>query len=133
LVFAPTIFAKAHLVHSAAPAISCTILSPPEVRRHISTSLPAGTGLAQLICGLLLKRVVENRQVTMQEALPFNGLVITMLATSSPGRIVHLKGTDSAAAGAESNPPTNANQQIDDLALMKPARVISLPPFSTRR
>jgi hypothetical protein len=45
--------------------------------------------------------------------------VMTMLATSSPGKIVHLKGTDSAAAGAERNPPTNANQQIDDLALMK--------------
>ena len=38
-------FRPIHFVHSACPSVSFTILSPPEVSRHISTSLPAGTGL----------------------------------------------------------------------------------------
>ena len=89
--------------------------------------------MAQVICGLLLKRVVVNRQVTMQEAVAFNELVITMLAISSPGKIVHLKGTVSATAGGESNPPTSANQEIDGLPPMTPAKAISLPPSAASR
>ena len=49
---------RAISAHSACPSVSFTILSPPEVSRHISTSLPAGTGLAQVICGLLSYLVV---------------------------------------------------------------------------
>src|SRR6202166_2543585 len=94
----------ASFVHSARPSVSFTILSPPEVNRHISTSLPAGTGLAQVICGLLSHLVVENLQRTMQEASRSSELVIRMLATSSPGKMMQLNGTDSAAAGVDSNP-----------------------------
>ena len=69
----------------------------------------------------------------MQEALLLNELVIRMLATSAPGKMMHLKGTDSAAAGAERNPLTNAKQQKTDRAPIKLAKVISLPPFSVCR
>jgi len=69
----------------------------------------------------------------MQEASLPSELVIMMLAVSSPGKIMHLKGTDSAAAGAESKPATSARQEITDRTSMKFARVISLPPFSVRR
>ena len=87
-------------MHSACPSVSFTILFPPEVSRHISTSLPAGTGLAQVICGLLSYLVVENLQVTIQEASLASEFVIRMLAASSPGKIMQLNGTDSTDAPA---------------------------------
>src|SRR5882724_2377742 len=37
-----------NLAQSALAASNFTYLSPPDVSRHISTSLPAGTGLAQV-------------------------------------------------------------------------------------
>jgi hypothetical protein len=120
-------------MQSAYPSISFTILSPPEVSRHISTSLPAGTGLAQVICGLLPNLVVENLQVTMQEALLFNEFVIMTLATSSPGRMTQLNGTGSADAGADSKPATSKRREMADRDRIRLARAISLPPFSMRR
>ena len=88
--------------------------------------------MAQVICGLLLKRVVENLQDTMHEALRLSELVIMMLATSAPGRMMHLKGTDSAPAGPDRKPLINAKKEIDDRDAMRLARAISLPPFSVR-
>src|SRR5712675_2297396 len=93
-----------YLVHSACPSISFTILSPPDVSRHISTSLPAGTGLAQVICGLLSYLVVENLQLTIQLASLASAFVIMMLAWSAPGRMMQLNGTDSADAGVDKTP-----------------------------
>src|ERR1700688_2279317 len=101
----------ASFVHSARPSVSFTILSPPEVNRHISTSLPAGTGLAQVICGLLSRLVVENLQVTMQEASRASEFVIRMLATSSPGKIMQLNGTDSADTGVICTATRSARQR----------------------
>ena len=98
-----------YLVHSACPSVSFTILSPPDDSRHISTSLPAGTGLAQVICGLLSYLVVENLQVTMQEASPASEFVIMMLASSLPGKITQLNGTDSADAGVSCAPARSVN------------------------
>src|SRR5258708_37064083 len=89
----------AYLVHSACPSVSFTILSPPDDSRHISTSLPAGIGLAQVICGLLSYLVVENLQVTMQEASPASEFVLMVLASSLPGTMTQLNGTASADAG----------------------------------
>jgi hypothetical protein len=43
--------------------------------------------------------VVENLQVTIQEASLASEFVIRMLAASSPGKIMQLNGTDSADAG----------------------------------
>jgi hypothetical protein len=111
-----------YFVQSAYPSVSFTILSPPEVSRHISTSLPAGTGLAQMICGLLSYLVVENRQVTMHDALLFNEFVILMLATSAPGKITQLNGTVSANAGVDSNPATSARRQVTHREPVRPAR-----------
>src|SRR5882757_8655042 len=88
------------LKQSARPSISLTNLSPPEVSRHISTSLPDGTALAQVICGLLSFRVVANLHVTMQEASLVSEFVITTLVSSSSGRIVQANGTSSAVAGS---------------------------------
>jgi hypothetical protein len=128
-------------VQSADPSISFTILSPPEVSRHISTSLPAGTGLTQVICGLLSYLVVENLQVTMQDALLFSEFVIMTLATSAPGKITQLNGTASANAGVGSNPATNAKRVITDRnpkrlakkVAKRLAKAISPRPFSGRR
>jgi hypothetical protein len=120
------------LVQSAFPAISFTILSPPEVTRHISTSLPAGTGLEQVICGLLLNLVVENLQVTMQDALLFNEFVNITLATSAPGKMTQLKGTDSAAARPEEIPVTRQRQETADHDRICLAKAISPLPFSGR-
>src|SRR6202171_1516431 len=96
--FSSSVSASIYFVHSACPSVSFTILSPPEGSRHISTSLPAGTGLAQVICGLLSYLVVENLQVTMQEASLASEFVIMMLARSLPGKMTQLNGTDSADA-----------------------------------
>ena len=85
-------------LQSACPSVNLTSLSPPEVSRHISTSLPAGIGLAQVICGLLSYLVVENLQVTIQDASLASEFVIMILATSSPGKMTQLNGTDSADA-----------------------------------
>jgi hypothetical protein len=124
---------RIYLVHSAYPSISFTILSPPEVSRHISTSLPAGTGLAQVICGLLKNLVVENLQLTMQDASLFNEFVIMTLATSAPGKMTQLNGTGSADAGADSKPVASKSWGMADRDLIRLARAISLPPFSMRR
>src|SRR6185295_19500081 len=62
-----------------------------------STSLPAGTALAQVIWGLLSYLVVANLHVTMQDASPASEFVIRTLAISSPGRMAHSNGTASAA------------------------------------
>src|SRR3984893_6659448 len=102
--FLSSVSASIYLAHSACPSVSVTILSPPEGSRHISTSLPAGTGLAQVICGLLSYLVVENLQVTIQEASLGSEFVIMMLAKSSPGKMMQLNGTDSASAGVDSRP-----------------------------
>jgi hypothetical protein len=56
--------------------------------------------LAQVICGLLSYLVVENLQVTMQEASLGSEFVIMMLANSSPGKMMQLNGTDAANTGA---------------------------------
>jgi len=120
-------------VHSAYPSISFTILSPPDVSRHISTSLPAGTGLEQVICGLLPYLVVENLQLTMQDASLLNEFVIMTLATSAPGKMTQLKGTGSADAGADSKPVTSARWEMADRDRIRLARTISRPPFSVRR
>jgi hypothetical protein len=122
---------RSYFVHSAYPSISFTILSPPAGSRHISTSLPAGTGLAQVICGLLPNLVVENLQLTMQEALLLSEFVIMTLAISAPGKMTHSNGTGSADAGADSKLVTSARWGIADR--MKLARAISLPPFAMRR
>jgi hypothetical protein len=108
-------------------------LSAPEVSRHISTSLPAGTGLTQVICGLLSYLVVENLQVTMQDALLLSEFVIVTLATSAPGKMTQLNGTDSAAAGVDSKPAITAKREIAGRDLMRFAKVIYPPPFSVRR
>src|SRR5229473_394732 len=110
-------------MHSACPSISFTILSPPDVSRHISTSLPAGTGLAQVICGLLSYLVVENLQVTIQLASLASGFVIMMLASSAPGRMMQLNGTDSADAGVDKTPVNSARQEIANRERMNPADV----------
>src|SRR3982075_4720644 len=99
--FSSSVPASIYLAHSAFPSVSVTILSPPEVSRHISTSLPAGTGLAQVICGLLSYLVVWNLQVTMQDASALSEFVIRMLAISCPGKIMQLNGIDSADAGVD--------------------------------
>src|SRR5712675_502644 len=101
-----------YLVHSACPSISFTILSPPDDSRHISTSLPAGTGLAQVICGLLSYLVVENLQVTMQEASPSSEFVMLMLAISSPAKMTQPNGAVSADAGAGTRPVSSARWRM---------------------
>jgi hypothetical protein len=125
--------AQVYLVQSAYPSVSFTILSPPEVKRHISTSLPAGTGLAQMICGLLKNLVVENLQETMHEASLLSEFVIITLATSAPGRMMQLKGTGSAEAGAESEAASNVKRGREGRNRMKIAKTISPPPFAVRR
>ena len=97
---------------------------------HISTSLPAGTGLAQVICGLLSYLVVENLQVTMQEASLASEFVIMMLANSLPGKMMQLKGTDSADAGVICAPATSASQTRARGERMHRARLLSHPPYS---
>ena len=86
-----------------------------------------------MICGLLSYLVVENLQVTMQDALLLNEFVIMTLATSAPGKMTQLNGTDSAAAGVDSKPAINAKREIADRTPMRFAKVIYLPPFSVRR
>src|ERR1700738_1361018 len=95
----------------AGPSLSSTSLSPPSGSRHISTSLLAGTGLAQVICGLLSYLVVENLQVTIQLASRSSEFVIMMLAWSAPGRMTQANGTDSANAGVDKTPFNSARQQ----------------------
>jgi hypothetical protein len=119
-----------YLVHSARPSVSFTILSPPEDSRHISTSLPAGIGLAQVISGLLWYLVVENLQVTMQEASPASEFVIMMLANSLPGKITQLKGTDSAEAAAICAAARSASHTRARCECMFRGGLISLLPFS---
>ncbi len=110
--------------------MSFTILSPPEVSRHISTSLPAGIGLAQVICGLLSYLVVENLQVTIQEASLASEFVIRMLATSWPGKMTQLNGTDSAEAGVICPTTTSASQRHVKCERINCAGPIFRPPFS---
>ena len=86
-----------------------------------------------MICGLLSYLVVENRQVTMQDALLFNEFVIMMLATSAPGKMTQLNGTVSADAGVASKPAITAKREIAGRDLMRFAKVICPPPFSVRR
>jgi hypothetical protein len=129
-VMTPLKWNTLYRVHSACPSVSFTILSPPDVNRHISTSLPAGTGLAQVICGLLSYLVVENLQVTIQEASRSSEFVIRMLAISSPGKMVQLNGTNSADAGVDSRPLSNVRPQKADR--MKGAEAIFLPLSSAR-
>src|ERR1700730_15555796 len=109
--FLSSVSASIYLAHSACPSVSVTILSPPEGSRHISTSLPAGTGLAQVICGLLSYLVVENLHVTIQEASLGSEFVIMMLAASSPGKIMQSNGTDAADTGAGDTAMRSASQK----------------------
>jgi hypothetical protein len=85
-----------------------------------------------MICGLLANLVVENRHVTMQDALLFNEFVIMTLATSSPGKMMQLNGTISAIAGVDIKPVTSARQEIAGRDHMRLAKAISPPPFSER-
>jgi len=89
--------------------------------------------LTQVICGLLSYLVVENLQVTMQDALLFNEFVIMTLATSAPGKMTQLNGTDSAAAGVDSKAVITAKREIADRDPMRFAKAIYPPPFSVRR
>jgi hypothetical protein len=110
-------------------------LVAPAGSRHISTSLPAGTGLAQVICGLLPNLVVVNLQLTMQDALLLSEFVIMTLAISAPGKMMHSNGTGSADAGAGSKLVTSARWGMADrMRLARDISIsISLPPFSMRR
>src|ERR1700682_758831 len=119
--FSSSVSASIYLAHSACPSVSVTILSPPEGSRHISTSLPAGTGLAQVICGLLSYLVVENLQVTIQKASLASEFVIMMLARSLPGKMTQLNGTDSADAGVDRRPLNSARRVMADRERMNPA------------
>jgi hypothetical protein len=85
-----------------------------------------------MICGLLSYLVVENLQLTIQEASLASEFVIRMLATSSPGKTMHLNGTDSADAGAICTPARSASQRPVECKRMNAAEFISLPPFSRR-
>jgi hypothetical protein len=76
--------------------------------------------------------VVENRQVTMQDASLLNEFVIMTLATSAPGKIMQLNGTDSAAAGVDSKPASSTRQEMTDRDPMRLAKATSPPPFSRR-
>src|ERR1700682_2973296 len=120
--FSSSVSASIYLAHSACPSVSVTILSPPAGRRHISTSLPAGTGLAQVICGLLSYLVVENLQVTIQDASLASELVIAMLAISAPGKIVQLNGTDSADAGVDRRPDISRTRPTNRTTWKPPVR-----------
>ena len=104
---------------SALPSATFVNLSPPDVSRHISTSLPAGTALAQVICGLLSYLVVANLHVAMQDASLASEFVIKMLANSSPGKIMQLTGTESAAAGSAR--PASATTRLIESTSRKPA------------
>jgi hypothetical protein len=85
--------------------------------------LPAGTGLAQVICGLLSYLVVENLQVTIQLASLASAFVIMMLAWFAPGRMMQLNGTDSADAGVDKTSVNSARQEIANRECMNPADV----------
>ena len=61
-----------------------------------------------------------------------NEFVIVTLATSAPGRMTQLNGTDSAAAGVDSKAVTSARLEIADRAPMRFAKATSPPPFSVR-
>jgi hypothetical protein len=69
----------------------------------------------------------------MQDALLFNEFVIMTLATSAPGKMTQLNGTDSAAAGVDSKPAIAARREIADRAPMRFAKTTSPPPVSERR
>jgi hypothetical protein len=77
--------------------------------------------------------VVENLQLTMQEASRVSEFVNLMLASSAPGKMTQSKGTDSADAGVTSNPVSSTSWEMADRDLIRLARAISLPPFSMRR
>jgi len=83
-----------------------------------------------VICGLLSYLVVENLQVTMQEASPASEFVIMMLASSLPGKITQLNGTDSADAGVICAPARGVNQMRARCERMNRAGLIFLLPFS---
>src|SRR5579872_4703460 len=64
----------------------------------------------------------------MQEASRPSELVIVTLATSAPGRMLHLKGTDSASAGPAAIPmaaarPENADRKSVNLAKLFSGRL----------
>jgi hypothetical protein len=59
---------------------------------------------------LLSYLVVENLQVTIQEASLVSEFVTMMLANSSPGKMTQLNGTDSADAGVICVPARSASQ-----------------------
>jgi hypothetical protein len=84
--------------------------------------------LTQVICGLLSYLVVENLQVTMQDALLFNEFVIMTLATSAPGKMTHLNGTVSAAAGVDSRPVITARREMAGRDLMRFAKLFTGRP-----
>jgi hypothetical protein len=69
----------------------------------------------------------------MQDALLFNEFVIMTLATSAPGRMTQLNGTDSAAAGVDIRPAITARRETADRGLMRFATAIYPLPFSVRR
>jgi len=89
--------------------------------------------LTQVICGLLSYLVVENLQVTMQDALLLSEFVIVTLATSAPGKMTQLNGTDSADAGVDSKPAITAKREIAGRDPKSFAKVIYPPLFSVRR
>jgi hypothetical protein len=86
--------------------------------------------LAQVICGLLSYLVVENLQLTMQEASLASEFVIMMLASSLPGKMTQLNGTDSADAGVICIPARSASHTRARCERMNRAGLISLPPSS---
>jgi hypothetical protein len=69
----------------------------------------------------------------MQDALPLSEFVIVTLATSAPGKMTQLNGTDSADTGVDSKPAITAKREIASRDPMKFAKVIYPPPFSARR
>ena len=54
--------------------------------------------------------VVENLQVTIQDASLASEFVIMILASASPGKMTQLNGTDSADAGVICRPTSSASQ-----------------------
>jgi hypothetical protein len=69
----------------------------------------------------------------MQDALLFNEFVIMTLATSAPGKITQLNGTDSADAGLDSNPAISTRAEMADRDPIRRAKAISPLPFAGRR
>jgi hypothetical protein len=67
----------------------------------------------------------------MQEASPASEFVIMMLASSLPGKITQLNGTDSANAGVICAPARSVNQARARCERMNRAGLIFPLPFST--